>query len=265
MSDRLTLRVNDLHAGYGSMEAVAGVSLEVSSGEIVSLIGRNGAGKTTTLMSIAGIRRGRDSCDISVGGITLSHASAAQVVAAGIAHVPEGHRIFRSLTVRENLQFGAYPQRRLGRKAVAASMERVFSLFPILGKYASRNAGFLSGGEQQMTAIGQALMASPRILMLDEPTSGLSLVVIKKILAVLEQLRDDGLGVLVVEQNVARALTHSDRVYVMERGRIAMRGVSSEMVKDERVFDIVRGTAELPTSALMGNADSDSDETSRSS
>src|SRR6202035_1708111 len=182
------LVVCDLHAGDGSLQAVAGISLQVNAAETVALIGRNGAGKTTSLLAIAGLRYGRFPGSVKLVGVDVSRSSSRQIVDAGLAHVPEGHRIFASLTVEENLRLGAYTRRRSGRKAVATTMERVFDLFPILRTYATRNAGFLSGGEQQMVAIGQALMAEPRVLMLDEPTSGLSLVVIRTILSALAQL-----------------------------------------------------------------------------
>jgi branched-chain amino acid transport system ATP-binding protein len=227
------------------MEVVSGLTLEVSSGEIVALIGRNGAGKTTTLLSIAGLRYGRFAGSVQLDGTDLSRASAKQVVDAGIAHVPDGHRIFRSLTVAENLRLGAYSQRRHGRQAIEQTLARVYELFPVLKHYAGRNAGFLSGGEQQMTAIGQALMARPRILMLDEPTSGLALPVIKHIVTAFESLRDDGIGILIVEQSVPRALAVSSRCYVMERGRVVLSGASIEMAADQRVAAIVRGTAQV--------------------
>jgi branched-chain amino acid transport system ATP-binding protein len=168
-------------------------------------------------------------------------------VEAGLAHVPEGHRIFPDLTVEENLRLGAYTRRRAGRKAVAATMEGVFDLFPILRTYASRSAGFLSGGEQQMVAIGQALMAEPKVLMLDEPTSGLAPAVIRTIYQVIRQLRDQGMALLIVEQSVPRALANSDRCYVMERGRIVISGDSVDLARNERVSAIVRGTEEVPS------------------
>jgi branched-chain amino acid transport system ATP-binding protein len=243
------LVVRGLHAGYGSMEAVAGIDLEVASGETVALIGRNGAGKTTSLLAVAGIRYGRGDGEVRLGDVDLSGKPPQDILAAGLSHCPEGHRIFSELTVEENLQLGAYSRRREGAAATAESMERVYALFPILRTYAKRDAGFLSGGEQQMVAIGQALMARPSILMLDEPTSGLALMVIRTITEALAVLREEGLGILLVEQSVPRALAVSDRTYVMERGRILMSGQSSVLAKDERVFDIVRGTTNVDTSA----------------
>jgi branched-chain amino acid transport system ATP-binding protein len=239
------LIVADLHAGYGSMEAVAGISLEVRAGETVAMLGRNGAGKTTALLAIAGLRYGRFSGSIVLSNVDVSRFSAAQIVKAGLAHVPEGHRIFQSLTVQENLRLGAYARRREGRRTLQVSMASVFDLFPILRKYASRSAGFLSGGEQQMLAIGQALMADPKVLMLDEPTSGLSQIVIRDILRALSQLREQGLAILLVEQSVPRALANSDRCYVMERGCIVLSGPSDALAADERVGAIVRGTQDV--------------------
>jgi branched-chain amino acid transport system ATP-binding protein len=246
--------VTDLYAGYGSMEVVSGISLEVTSGEMVAIIGRNGAGKTTSLLSIAGLRYGKFPAQVRLGDIDLSRASPKRVVDAGIAHVPEGHRIFRTLTVLENLKLGAYGRRRAGRKAFDAQLEQVFTLFPILKQYSTRNAGFLSGGEQQMVAIGQALMAAPKVLMLDEPTSGLALPVIRNILEALKQLRSEGIALLVVEQSVPRALANSDRCYVMERGQIVIEGESPTLAKDERVAAIVRGTAEISDLDPSANA-----------
>jgi branched-chain amino acid transport system ATP-binding protein len=243
------LVVSDLHAGYGSLQAVDGISFEVREAETVALIGRNGAGKTTSLLAIAGLRYGRFPGSIKLAGTEMSRASSREIVDAGLVHVPEGHRIFASLNVEENLRLGAYTRRRQGRKAVATSMERVYNLFPILRTYASRNAGFLSGGEQQMVAIGQALMAEPKVLMLDEPTSGLAPIVIKTIYEAVAQLREQGLAILIVEQSVPRALANSNRCYVMERGRIVINGDSTALAQDEHVFAIVRGTEEVPSPA----------------
>jgi branched-chain amino acid transport system ATP-binding protein len=243
------LVVSDLYAGYGSLKAVDGVSFQVNEAETVALIGRNGAGKTTSLLAIAGLRYGRFPGSVTLGGVDVSRASSRQIVDAGLAHVPEGHRIFRSLTVEENLRLGAYTRRRHGRKAAAETMERIFDLFPILRTYATRNAGFLSGGEQQMVAIGQALMAEPRVLMLDEPTSGLAPVVIRTIYEAIGRLCEQGLAILIVEQSVPRALANSSRCYVMERGQIVISGDSPVLAQDEHVSAIVRGTEEVASPA----------------
>ena len=246
------LDVSDLHAGYGSLQAVAGISLQVGAAETVALIGRNGAGKTTSLLAIAGLRYGRFPGNVRLAGADVTRATPRELVDAGLAHVPEGHRIFASLTVEENLLLGAYTRRRAGRKAAAVTMERVFDLFPILRTYASRNAGFLSGGEQQMVAIGQALMAEPKVLMLDEPTSGLAPMVVRTIYDAIGRLRDQGLAVLMVEQSVPRALANSNRCYVMERGRIVISGDSMVLAQNEHVFAIVRGTEEVSAPARSG-------------
>jgi branched-chain amino acid transport system ATP-binding protein len=243
------LDVSGLHAGYGSLKAVDGISLRVGAAETVALIGRNGAGKTTSLLAIAGLRYGRFPGTVTLSGADVSRATPRELVDAGLAHVPEGHRIFARLTVEENLLLGAYPRRRAGRKKAAATMERVFDLFPVLRTYASRNAGFLSGGEQQMVAIGQALMAEPRLLMLDEPTSGLAPMVVRAIYEAIGRLRDQGLAILVVEQSVPRALANSNRCYVMERGRIVKSGDSPVLAQDKHVFAIVRGTEEVSAAA----------------
>jgi branched-chain amino acid transport system ATP-binding protein len=243
------LEVSELHAGYGSLLAVEGISLQIGAAETVALIGRNGAGKTTSLLAIAGLRYGRFPGKVTLNGTDVSKATPRQLVEAGLAHVPEGHRIFASLNVEENLMLGAYTRRRQGRKAAATTMERVFELFPILRTYATRNAGFLSGGEQQMVAIGQALMAEPRVLMLDEPTSGLAPIVIRTIYDAVAQLRDQGMAVLIVEQSVPRALANSSRCYVMERGRIVISGESSALAENDHVSAIVRGTEEVPSPA----------------
>ena len=215
----------------------------------MTLIGRNGAGKTTSLLAIAGLRYGRFPGTVKLAGTDMSRASSREIVDAGLAHVPEGHRIFASLNVEENLRLGAYTRRRQGRKAVATSMERVYNLFPILRTYAARNAGYLSGGEQQMVAIGQALMAEPKVLMLDEPTSGLAPIVIRTIYEAVAQLREQGMAILIVEQSVPRALANSNRCYVMERGRIVISGDSPVLAQDEHVFAIVRGTEEVSSPA----------------
>jgi branched-chain amino acid transport system ATP-binding protein len=216
----------------------------VESGEIVSLIGRNGAGKTTSLLAIAGLRYGCNAGQVTIGGEDVSKASAPAIVRAGLAHVPEGHRVLRTLSVRENLLLGAFGRRREGRKVIGETMDRVNALFPVLAQYEARPAGYLSGGQQQMLAIGQALMAEPKFLLLDEPTSGLAQVVIQGILEALMQLRDSGMGILMVEQSVDRALQNSRRCYVMEQGQIALSGNSEILAEDPRVSNIVRGMSD---------------------
>jgi branched-chain amino acid transport system ATP-binding protein len=234
------LEVAGLSAGYGTMQVVHEVDLKVFAGEIVCMIGRNGAGKTTTVKAVCGIRQGRTKGSVRVGGEEVGAASVTEIVRRGMALVPEGHRIFKELTVHENLRLGGYLRRR-HRTELDSSIEKVCELFPILAEYRSRQAGNLSGGEQQMVAIGQALIANPRVLVLDEPSSGLALGVVASIYDALTTLRAQGLAVLIVEQNVERALKISDRGYVLEGGRIAIAGNSSDMAKDPKVVSIVTG------------------------
>jgi branched-chain amino acid transport system ATP-binding protein len=211
---------------------VRAVSLEVRAGEIVALIGSNGAGKTTTLRAISGLlplRRGR----VELEGRPISGLGPAAIVAAGIAHVPEGRQLFPSMTVHDNLELGA--RTREGRAHRAETLARVFELFPRLAERQRQLAGTLSGGEQQMVAIGRALMARPRLLMLDEPSLGLAPVVVAAIFANLAAVNRDGLTILLVEQNVLRALRVSHRAYVLENGTITLDGPSPTLLTDERV------------------------------
>jgi branched-chain amino acid transport system ATP-binding protein len=215
------LRLEALEVGYGALTAVREVSLEVNAGETVALIGSNGAGKTTTLKAITGIlplRRGA----VALDGERIDGLSPARVVARGIAHVPEGRQLFPTMTVRENLELGAAGRDARARRA--DTLEWVFRLFPRLAERTRQLAGTLSGGEQQMCAIGRGLMARPRLLMLDEPSLGLAPVVVKQIFEVLAQINRDGTTILLVEQNVARALGLAHRGYVLENGRIALSG-----------------------------------------
>jgi len=212
------LRLDSVEAGYRDLVAVREVSLEVRAGEVVALIGGNGAGKTTTLRAISGLlplRRGR----IEFEGERIDGRASAQVVARGIAHVPEGRQLFPSMSVRENLELGARD-----RAARAATLEIVFALFPRLRERERQLAGTLSGGEQQMCAIGRGLMARPRLLLLDEPSLGLAPVMVRLIFETLKAINETGTTILLVEQNVARALTLSHRAYVLENGRIVLDG-----------------------------------------
>ena len=212
------LRLDSVEAGYRDLVAVREVSLEVRAGEVVALIGGNGAGKTTTLRAISGLlplRRGR----IEFEGERIDGRASAQVVARGIAHVPEGRQLFPSMSVRENLELGARD-----RGARAATLETVFALFPRLRERERQVAGTLSGGEQQMCAIGRGLMARPRLLLLDEPSLGLAPVMVRLIFETLKAINETGTTILLVEQNVARALALSHRAYVIENGRIVLDG-----------------------------------------
>ncbi len=226
------LRLDAVAAGYGDLLAVHDVSLEVREGEAVALIGANGAGKTTTLRAITGllpVRRGR----IEWQGERLDGRPSSEVVARGIAHVPEGRQLFPTMTVLDNLELGAMaPAGRAGR---TQSLERVFALFPRLAERRRQLAGTLSGGEQQMCAIGRGLMARPRLLLLDEPSLGLAPVVVKAIFANLADINRDGTTLLVVEQNVARALDLAQRAYVLENGTVALAGSRAELLASGHV------------------------------
>jgi branched-chain amino acid transport system ATP-binding protein len=221
------LQLDGIEVGYGALTAVREVSLEVNVGETVALIGSNGAGKTTTLKAITGLlplRRGA----VALDGERIDGLSPARVVGRGIAHVPEGRQLFPTMTVRENLELGAAgPDARAKR---GDTLEWVLRLFPRLAERTRQLAGTLSGGEQQMCAIGRGLMARPRLLMLDEPSLGLAPVVVKQIFEVLAQINRDGTTILLVEQNVARALGLAHRGYVLENGRVALSGSGDELL-----------------------------------
>jgi len=221
------LRVDGIEAGYGDLTAVGDVSLEVREGEAVALIGANGAGKTTTLRAVSGLlplRRGR----IEFEGQRLDGLTSAQIVARGIAHVPEGRQLFPTMTVLENLELGA--RTRAARARRDESLGRVFELFPRLQERREQLAGTLSGGEQQMCAIGRGLMACPRLLMLDEPSLGLAPVMVKAIFEDLRRINVQGLTILLVEQNVLRSLQLAHRGYVLENGRVTRSGTGAELL-----------------------------------
>jgi len=221
------LRVDGIEVGYGDLTAVRDVSLEVREGETVALIGANGAGKTTTLRAVAGLlplRRGR----IEFEGQRLDGQSSSQIVARGLAHVPEGRQLFPTMTVRENLELGA--RTAAARAGLAASLEQVFDLFPRLRERAAQLAGTLSGGEQQMCAIGRGLMARPRLLMLDEPSLGLAPVMVKTIFEDLARINRRGITILLVEQNVLRSLHLAHRGYVLENGRMTLSGPRDDLL-----------------------------------
>jgi branched-chain amino acid transport system ATP-binding protein len=221
------LRVDAIEVGYGDLTAVGDVSLEVREGETVALIGANGAGKTTTLRAVSGLlplRRGR----IEFEGRRLDGLTSAQIVARGIAHVPEGRQLFPTMTVLENLELGA--RTRAARAGRAESLTGVFDLFPRLRERRGQLAGTLSGGEQQMCAIGRGLMARPRLLMLDEPSLGLAPVMVKAIFDDLGRINAQGLTILLVEQNVLRSLQLAHRGYVLENGRVSRSGAGPELL-----------------------------------
>jgi len=224
------LRVHGLAARYGAIEALREVSLEVRVGEIVSLIGANGAGKSTTLMTISGIVRGT-SGSVEFEGRRIDGERADRIVAGGLAQVPEGRRVFPRLTVRENLEMGAY----LRSDDLRPDLARVHELFPVLAERANQLAGTLSGGEQQMLAIGRALMSRPRLLMMDEPSMGIAPLLVARIFEAVQELNRHGLTVLLVEQNARAALKLSHRAYVLETGRTTFTGSGAELLGDDRI------------------------------
>jgi branched-chain amino acid transport system ATP-binding protein len=226
------LRLEAVHAGYGSLEVLHGVDLHAEEGEIVALIGANGAGKTTVLKAICGVVRvGRGAVRFRQKDIT--NRPTKDIVRMGISQVPEGRRLFGDLTVQENLELGAYLRR--DREAVRRDIEHVLSLFPRLAERLAQLAGSLSGGEQQMCAIGRALMARPRLLLLDEPSLGLAPLLVEQIFEIVRRLHADGTSILLVEQNAKMALQVAHRGYVMETGEIAMSGPAKQLLDDPRV------------------------------
>lgn len=229
------LRIRNLKCRYGSVPAVNGISLEVNPGELIALVGANGAGKTTLLQAICGFGSGWEG-EIHFENAPLRSLTTSQIVEKGISLVPEGRHLFPPLSVRENLELGAYVRyRKREHRAVSEDIEYVFSLFPILKQRTAQAAGTLSGGEQQMLAIGRALMARPRLLLLDEPCMGLAPLLVMLILETLTQLRTKGMTVLLVEQNARAALGIADRGYVLENGRIALEGPAKKLLADKTV------------------------------
>ena len=226
------LKIRGLHTYYGDLHALHGVSLHVREGEIVSVIGNNGAGKTTTLMTISGILRPRKG-EIEFGGRRIEAIKPAEIVGLGLGHVPEGRQLFPTMTVEENLLLGACVKR--ARAARAETLGRVYSLFPRLRERHRQVAGTLSGGEQQMLAIGRGLMSRPRLLMLDEPSLGLSPVMVTAMFEVIQRINRGGTTILLVEQNVFRALKLSHRGYILEDGRIVAEGPSQQLLRDPQV------------------------------
>lgn len=225
------LEVRDLVSGYGGITAVKGISLHIDSGEIVTLIGANGAGKTTTLRTISGLIRPRRG-DIVFEGQSIARYQPDRIVRLGISHVPEGRGIFSRLSVMENLRLGAYSR---PGAAIDDDLDRVFALFPRLKERLRQAGGTLSGGEQQMLAIGRALMAHPRLLLLDEPSMGLSPLLVETIFQTIEEIRREGTPILLVEQNAALALQLADRAYVIESGELVLEGSGSELANNEQV------------------------------
>ncbi len=225
------LEATDLHAWYGETKVLHGLDFVVDEGGVTALLGANGAGKTTTLRAICGMIRTEGAIQFS--GARIDGQATEAIVGRGIAHVPDGRGTFMELTVEENLKLGAYTRR---DKNVAADFERVFEYFPKLRERRRQQAGTLSGGEQQMLAISRALMLGPKLLLLDEPSFGLAPLIVREIFAIMQRLnRDDGISILVVEQNASLALAIADRAYLLETGRIVMSGPAAEIGRDEAV------------------------------
>ena len=227
----MLLEVKDIQVYYGAIHAIKGVSFEVNEGEIVTLIGANGAGKTTTLDTIAGLLRSRGG-DIVFQGESIAHKAPHLIVKDGLALVPEGRRVFAQMTVEENLEMGAFTR---ANSTVEPGLEKVYELFPRLKERRRQVAGTLSGGEQQMLAMGRALMSAPKLMMLDEPSMGLSPLLVQEIFDIIQNIHKEGMTILLVEQNAQMALSVADRAYVLETGRVVMDGTGAELLTNERV------------------------------
>lgn len=230
MSERM-LTVSDINVYYGAIHAIKNVSFEVDEGEVVALIGANGAGKSTTLKTMSGLLRSQ-SGTIEFLGQNIMHMPADKLVAAGLAHVPEGRRVFAQMSVEENLEMGAFTR---PNSEIAPGLERVYAHFPRLKERRRQVAGTLSGGEQQMLAMGRALMSSPKLLMLDEPSMGLAPILIEQIFDIVRELHAAGTTILLVEQNAQMALSIASRAYVMETGKITLSGTGDELLHNDEV------------------------------
>jgi branched-chain amino acid transport system ATP-binding protein len=236
------LKIENLSVHYGGIHALQGVSLEVPEGKIVTLIGANGAGKSTTLKAIVGLVKASEGSEVTWNGNSLLGQQTKDIVESGIVLVPEGRRVFPNLSVDENLSLGAYARR--DKAAVEADRARVFKLFPRLDDRKKQKAGTLSGGEQQMLAVGRALMTRPKLLMMDEPSLGLAPLVVKMIFNIIKEINADGTTVLLVEQNAKAALEAAHYGYVLETGRITFHGAGRELLADDRVRKAYLGEAE---------------------
>lgn len=234
----MKLEIKDLHVSYGGIRALKGVDLTVEEGQIVTLIGANGAGKSTTLRAISGLQKPQ-SGSILYGGEELIGLPAKEIVRRGIIHVPEGRRVFPDMTVAENLKIGAFL--RTDKGGIADDMDYVHSLFPRLKERSWQLAGTLSGGEQQMLAVGRALMSRPKVLMMDEPSLGLAPLIVKDIFSIIRRVNADGITVLLIEQNANAALRVADYGYVLETGTIALTGTGDELLRNESVREAYLG------------------------
>jgi branched-chain amino acid transport system ATP-binding protein len=232
------LEFDNVEVFYGKVQALCGISLTVAEGEIVALLGNNGAGKTTTLSAASALIR-THSGNVTFNGADITRAHPWNVVGAGLIHVPEGRRIFSTLTVLENLQLGGYLVK--DRALVAKRIERVYELLPLLAERQFQQGGTLSGGEQQMLAIGRGLVAGPKMLMLDEPSMGLAPLIVAQVMQVISEIRDQGTTVLLVEQNARAALKVTDRAYVIEGGVTTLEGRACELITDPRIVDAYLG------------------------
>ena len=230
-SGGLMLALNDVHSYYGNIHALQGVTMEVGHGEIVTLLGANGAGKTTTLKTVSGLLSPRNG-SVTFEGQDISRTQAHELVKLGIGHAPEGRRIFSRLTVLENLQMGAFTR---NLKTIGPDINRVLTLFPRLRERISQQGGTLSGGEQQMLAIGRALMSQPRLLLLDEPSLGLAPILVQQVFATIKEINEQGTTILLVEQNALQALTIAHRGYVLQTGSVVLTGPASDLIKNETV------------------------------
>lgn len=226
------LELSNVNVYYGPIHAVKNISLKIEEGEIVTLIGANGAGKSTTLKSISGLEK-CEAGEIKFRGENIHSLTPTNIVKLGISYVPEGRRIFSKMTVMENLEMGAYTRK--DKKGVKEDFEKIFSLFPRLKERKEQIAGTLSGGEQQMLAIGRGLMSRPQLLLLDELSMGLAPIIVKEIFSIIENINKEGISILLVEQNANMALKVSDRAYIIRNGEIELEGKSKEMLEDERV------------------------------
>ena len=228
----MLLELNAVHAFYGKVEALKGISLRVRERAIVSLLGANGAGKTTTVRTIMGMHRSRDN-DIRFDNAPIGNVAPHQIVGLGIAMVPERRELFPDMSVVDNLDMGAY--RRRDRHDVRRALDWIYTLFPVLAERRKQRAGALSGGQQQMLAIGRSLMSRPRLLLLDEPTLGLAPVLVKQIFAIVQELNRQGITILLIEQNARQALKLAEYGYILENGRIALEGEGALLMQDENV------------------------------
>lgn len=235
------LKATDLNVRYGNVAALRGVDFHVDQGEIVTLIGPNGAGKTSTLMAISNLIDGKKTGSVVFEGQDISHMESSAIVKLGISHVPEGRRIFPRLTVEENLMMGTFGTKKYDKEKASQLLQDVYKMFPRLLERRTQLGGTLSGGEQQMLAIGRGLMFSPKLLMLDEPSLGLAPMVVKEIFELILDIREKGTTVLLIEQNAGLALQIADRGYVLENGRIVMSDTGSGLAHDERIIKAYLG------------------------